>query len=218
MQAKDFMTTDVVTVGPDSDVSSIAQTFLDNRISAAPVVDQDGVVVGIVSEGDLMRRARPAARRSWWLSLVADPTREFVRDRGTRARDIMTTTVVSVTEEASLSDVAHILESNNIKRVPVIEEGKLAGVVSRADILRCLAAVGGREDRPMLEDQEIREKIVQLIRQETEAFMGTVKVIVSKGEAHLWGIVDRKADADAVRVAAESVVGVNNVHDHLSVP
>jgi len=218
MQAKDFMTTDVVTVDPDSDVTSVAQTFLDHRISAAPVVDRDGVVVGIVSEGDLMRRARPAARRSWWLSLVADPTTEFVRDRGTRTRDIMTPTVVSISEEASLSDVAHILESNNIKRVPVIEGGKLVGLVSRADIVRCLAAVGGNEGRPTLEDQEIQKKIIQLIRQETEAWMGTVKVLVTNGEVHLWGTVDRKADADAVRVAAESVVGVNNVHDHLSPP
>jgi CBS domain-containing protein len=217
MQAKDFMTTDVVTVDPDSDVTSVAQTFLDHRISAAPVVDQDGVVIGVVSEGDLMRRARPETRRSWWLSLVADPTTEFVRNRGTRARDIMTPTVVSVIGKTSLSDVARILESNNIKRVPVIEEGRLVGLVSRADILRCLAA-GGSQERPTPEDHEIRERIIQLVRQETEAWLGTIKVIVTKGEVHLWGTVDRKADADAVRVAAESVVGVNKVHNHLSVP
>jgi CBS domain-containing protein len=218
MQAKDFMTTDVITVDPESDVSSVAQTFLNHRISAAPVVEQDGVVVGIVSEGDLMRRARPAARRSWWLSLVADSTTEFVRDWGTRVRDIMTPTVVSISGETSLSDVARILESNNIKRVPVIEEGRLVGLVSRADILRCLAALGGSQDRPTPEDHEIREKIIQLIRQGTEAWMGTVKVIVTKGEVYLWGTVDRKADADAVRVAAESVAGMNKVHNHLSVP
>jgi CBS domain-containing protein len=218
MRAKDFMTTDVVTIDPDSDVTIVAQTFLDHRISAAPVVDRDGVVVGVVSEGDLMRRARPEkTRRSWWLSLVADPTTEFVRNRGTRARDIMTPTVVSVSGEKSLSDVACILESNNIKRVPVIEEGRLVGLVSRADILRCLAA-GGSQDHPTPEDQEIRKRIIQLVRQETEAWLGTIKVIVTKGEVHLWGTVDRKADADAVRVAAESVVGVNKVHNHLSVP
>ena len=217
MQAKDVMTTDVVTVDPESDVTSVAKTFLDHRISAAPVVDRDGVVVGVVSEGDLMRRARPAQRRSWWLSLVADSTAKFVREHGTRVRDIMTPTVVSVGAETPLSDIAAILESNNIKRVPVIEEGRLVGLVSRADILRGLAALGDSQDRPAPEDHEIREKIVQLIRQQTEAWMGSMKVIVANGEVHLWGTVESKEDADAVRVAAESVVGVDKVHNHLSV-
>jgi osmotically-inducible protein OsmY len=93
----------------------------------------------------------------------------------------------------------------------------LVGLVSRADILRCLAVVGSSQDRPTLNDHEIREKIIQLVRQETEAWMGTIKVIVTKGEVYLWGTVDRKADADAVRVAAESVVGGNKVHNNLSV-
>lgn len=217
MQAKDIMTTDVVTIDPDSDVTNVAKTFLDHRISAAPVVDRNGVVVGVVSEGDLMRRARSAPKRSWWLSLVADPTAQFVRERGTRVRDIMTSTVVSVSAEISLSDAARILESNNIKRVPVIEGGRLIGLVSRADILRGLVALGESQDRPVPEDHEIREQIVELIRQQTEAWMGWMKVIVAKGEVYLWGTVESKEDADAVRVAAESVVGVKKVHDHISV-
>ena len=217
MQAKSVMSTDIVTVDPESDVTSVAQTFLDHRISAAPVVDQNGVVVGIVSEGDLIRRVRPAQRSSWWLALVADPTAKFVREHGTRVRDIMTPTVISVSTDTPLADIAAILESNSIKRVPVIEEGRLVGLVSRADILRGLAALGYSQDHPLPEDHEIREKVVQLIKQQTEAWMGSMKVIVANGEVHLWGAVESKEDADAVRVAAESVVGVDKVHNHLSV-
>lgn len=217
MQAKDVMTTDVITVDPESDVTEVAKTFLDHRISAAPVMDQDGVVIGVVSEGDLMRRMRSAHRRSWWLLLVADPTAQFVRERGTRVRDIMSPEVISVGTETSLSHVAQILEANNIKRVPVVEGERLVGLVSRADILRGLAALGDSQDRPALEDHEIRERIIQLIKQQTEAWVGSMKVIVAKGEVYLWGTVESKEDADAVRVAAESVVGVDKVHNHLSV-
>lgn len=216
MQAADVMTTEVVTVDPEADVTAVAKALLDHRISAAPVVQRDGRVVGIVSEGDLMRRSKLAPKRSWWLSLVADPTAEFVRDRGTRARDIMTSAVITVSDTTPLSEVARILEANNIKRVPVVEEGRLVGLVSRADVLRGLAALGASQQRPSTDDHEIREKILQLIKQQTEVWTASMKVIVARGEVYLWGTVESEADADAVRVAAETVVGTNKVHNFLS--
>lgn len=216
MQAKDIMTTDVVTVDPESDVTEAARVFLDRRISAAPVVDGDGAVVGIVSEGDLMRRAQSSSRRSWWLLLVADSTARFVREHGTRVRDVMTPEVVCVSAETPFSEIARILESNNIKRVPVVEGGRLVGLVSRADILRGLVALGD-QPRPVPEDHEIRQKIVELIRQQTEAWIRSAKIIVANGEVYLWGTVESKEDANAVRVAAETVVGVDKVHDHISI-
>lgn len=217
MQAKDVMTTDVVTVDPESDVASVARLLLDRRISAAPVVDRDGHVVGIVSEGDLMRRSECASGHSWWLSLVADLTAEFIRSHGTRARDIMTRDVVSIGKEASLSDLARILESKHIKRVPVIEDGQLVGLVSRADVLRGLAAFDrSQEAQSAAEDRDIRARILKLVKQETDASTQSVNVIVVKGNVYLWGIVETDLDRDAVRVAAENVVGVSKVHNFLN--
>ena len=106
MRAKDVMTSDVVTVDPEMDVTTVAKILLDHHISAVPVVDAHGHVLGVVSEGDFMRRSECDPGRSWWLSLVADRTARFVHRRGTRAKDIMTQDVISVSEEASLSEVA----------------------------------------------------------------------------------------------------------------
>jgi CBS-domain-containing membrane protein len=217
MQAADVMTTEVATIAEDETVSDAATLMLKRRVSALPVVNNAGELVGIVSEGDLIRRARSATGRSWWLSLVADPTAEFVRDQGTRVKDVMTRSVISVSRGTSLSEIARVLESKNIKRVPVIEGGQLVGLVSRADILRAFAATGGGKQHPAAEDHEIRERIVQLLKQQTEVPLGSLKIIVAKGQVHLWGTVESEDDADAVRVAAESVVGPDKVHNFLSV-
>lgn len=217
MQAKDVMTTEVVTVDPESDVTSVAKIFFDRRISAAPVVDRDGRIVGIVSEGDLIRRTECPRGRSWWLALVADTTAEFVRTHGTRAKDVMTRHIISIGEEAPLSEVARILESNNIKRVPVIKEGRLVGLVSRADILRGLAAFDrSQEAQPAAEDRDIRARILKLVKQETEASTQSVNVIVVKGQVYLWGIAETDQDRDAMRIAAENVVGAGKVHNFLN--
>ncbi len=218
MQAKDVMTTNVVTVDPESDVATVARILLDRRISAVPVVDRDGRVMGIVSEGDLMRRSECARGRSWWLSLVADTTAKFIHTHGTRAKDVMTHDIVSVEEEASLSEVARLLESNNVKRVPVIKEGRLIGIVSRADILRGIAAFDRSQGtQPTAEDRDIRAKIIKLVKQETDAsIMQSVNVIVVKGKVYLWGTVETDQDRDALRVAAENVVGVSKVHNFLN--
>ncbi len=217
MQAKDVMTTEVVTVDPESDVTSVAKILFDRRISAAPVVDRDGRIVGIVSEGDLIRRTECPRGRSWWLALVADTTAEFVRTHGTRAKDVMTRHIISIGEEAPLSEVARILESNNIKRVPVIKEGRLVGLVSRADILRGLAAFDrSQEAQPAAEDRDIRARILKLVKQETEASTQSVNVIVVKGQVYLWGIAETDQDRDAMRIAAENVVGAGKVHNFLN--
>lgn len=216
MQADDVMTTEVVTIAEDATVSDAAKLMLEGRVSALPVLNSQGRLVGIVSEGDLIRRARSATGRSWWLSLVADPTAKFIRDQGTRVGDVMTQTVVSVSEGTSLSEIARLLEANNIKRVPVVEEGQLVGLVSRADILRAFAVIGGGQQPPAEEDHEIRERIVQLLKQQTEVPLGPLKIIVAKGEVHLWGTVESEDDANAVRIAAESVVGPDRVHNFVS--
>jgi CBS domain-containing protein len=217
MLAKDIMTTEVVSTNPDEEVPAAAQLLLDHRISAMPVVDRDGRVLGIVSEGDLMRRAECGSTRSWWLSLLADKTAEFTRIMGTRVRDVMTRDVVSVDEVAPISEIARILETNGIKRVPVLRADRLVGIVSRADVLRGLAALGSQTHEASTDDdREIRTRTLELIRRHTSTTLQAVSVIVVAGAVYLWGTVETEADKNAVRVAAENVVGTNKVHNFLN--
>jgi CBS domain-containing protein len=217
MHAKDVMTTSVVTIGPQAEIPEVARVLLEHRISAIPVVDKTGSILGLVSEGDLMRRAECGSHRSWWLSLLADKTKTYERDRGTRAKDIMTREVVSIDPETTISDIARILESKGIKRVPVIQNGKLVGIVSRADVLRGLAVIGLSPDHSVtVTDREIRERIRDEIRRRTSASLNAVSIIVVSGAVYLWGIADTQADKNAIHIAAENVAGANKVHDFLN--
>ena len=153
MHAHELMTTKVVAVGPDEPTRRIAQLLLDNGISAVPVVDSDGTPIGMVSEGDLIGRGERerVARRDWWLTLLSGrqtPDTDFqarltAPDR--TARDVMAAPLVTVTEDTDAGEVARLLASYHIKRVPVVREGRLVGIVSRADLLRAVAATPPRE-------------------------------------------------------------------------
>ena len=127
MQASDIMTTDVVTVGPAAEAAEVARLMLERGISAIPVVDGKRRILGIVSEGDLIRRAECGAdpRRSRWLALLADRTAEFIKAYGTRAEDLMTRDAITVSEDASLAEIARVLETHCIKRVPVLGDDRL---------------------------------------------------------------------------------------------
>ena len=145
MFARDVMTTSVLTVSPDTDVTEIAKMMLEHRISAVPVMSAQGKLVGIVSEGDLINRseAETQHRASWWLRMASgedDVSREYLRTHGRRAEDVMTTEVVTITPDTPLAEIAALLEKRHIKRVPVVEGGELVGIVSRANLLRGLAA------------------------------------------------------------------------------
>lgn len=148
MRAQDLMTRDVVTVSPETGIADIARTLAAHAISAVPVVDKDGTLLGMVSEGDLLGRkeAKRDARREWWLTMLAEGealSTEFlasVNDRGASARDLMSTPVVAVNEATGSSEIAELLARYRIKRVPVLRDGKIVGIVSRADLLRALVA------------------------------------------------------------------------------
>lgn len=220
MKAKDVMTTGVVTVSPDTTVNQIANILLDKHISAVPVVDAGGTLVGIVSEGDLIRRAETGteARPSWWLELLRtseDKALAYVKTHGRRADEIMSTTLVTVEEDTDLRDIARLLEERRIKRVPVVKDGRLIGIVSRADLLRGLVTariepVAGGED-------EIRARILQQVRREAGVGDTLLNVTVSEGVAHLWGSVQTEGERRAVIVVAENTAGVTSVVDHLRV-
>jgi CBS-domain-containing membrane protein len=223
MEAKDIMTAEVVTVAPDAAVRDIAALLLERRISATPVVDAAGKLLGIVSEGDLMRRQDigTAGHRSWWLDLISSPeTRaaDYVRSHGVKAADVMTTDLVTVAEDTPIGKIAETLERNHIKRVPVVTGGKLVGVVSRADLLRALVAqkehVTFQQDT---RDAAIREAIWAEITANAGVASQHVHVVVTQGTAHLWGAVPSETEKRAAEMAAGSVSGVKAVENHLNI-
>jgi CBS domain-containing protein len=220
MLAKDVMTTAVVTVLPGTEVREIAALFLERRISAVPVVDAQGQLRGIVSEGDLLNRPEAGTqhRRSWWLRLFSGPddqAREYLRVHGRRAEDVMSEKVVTVPEDMPLAKIASLLERHRIKRVPVMRDGKLVGLVSRANLLQGLAA--WRPEAPVKrEDRDIRESLLAAFA-EAGLPMHQVNVIVSEGVVQLWGGVETKSQHQAALAAAGDTPGVKRVDDHLGI-
>lgn len=221
--AIDVMTTKVITVAPDTPVTEIADTLLKNRISAAPVVDTDGNVIGMVSEGDLLHRMEMDAPRphGWWLTLVGaneKHAKDFLKAHGKTAAEVMTTDVISVTPETPLAEIAATLESHHIKRVPVIEEGKLVGLVSRANLVRALGSYS--EERPSAaapEDRSLRAAFLERAHAAGLDSSGNLNVIVEDGAMHIWGYVQAEKEADALRRLADEIPGVKSVKVELPV-
>lgn len=222
MQAKDMMTSPVLTISPDATVVEIAQLLLERHISAAPVVDDAGKLVGIVSEGDLMRRPESGTERhpSWWLSLISDPrkeAREFVKHHGLHARDVMSRHVVSVSETTPLQEVASLLEKHRIKRVPVLRDGKVVGIVSRANLLQGLLAREPASSEDPAGNEKVRSLVTSELARHGWATNQTACVVAESGVVHLWGFVNSDAVRDAYRIAAENVRGVKRVENHMKV-
>jgi CBS domain-containing protein len=213
MQARDVMTKRVISVQPDTSVRDVARTLVRHKISGAPVVDQAGRLLGVVSEGDLMRRAESETEqhRSWWLRLLLSPEEkaaEYVKTHGRCAADVMSKPVQTVSETTSLEKVADLLQKHRIKRVPVLRRGKVVGIVTRADLLHGLIARQARA-KPTVGDSKIKAAVERALDQAgVEA--GYLSVVVSGGVVHIWGLVNSKEEKDAVRVAAR-VPGVKKV-------
>ena len=221
MRARDIMTTDVVAVRPDTPVRDIATQLLERRISAVPVVDEDRRVIGIVSEGDLMRRqeAGTERHRSWWLRLFGsseEQAQEYVKSHGRKAAEIMTRHVVSVTEDAEVAHVADLLESRRIKRVPVVREDRLVGIVSRADLLRALIAAPAAASVPT-DDRRLYEAVLTRLHAEPWTEVMHLNMVVHDGEVQLWGIANSHEEREALRVLVENVPGVRAVRDGVRV-
>ncbi|MGP1680301.1 MAG: CBS domain-containing protein [Burkholderiales bacterium] len=220
MQAKDVMTAPVVSVAPDTTVREIARLLLKRGISAVPVLDAGGQLAGIVSEGDLVRRPESGTERrpSWWLGLFGDENEEahdYAKSHGRRAADVMTRNVVSVDEHATLASIATLLEKQRIKRVPVMRDGKVVGIVSRANLLQGLAAHPPAAPAA-LDDEALRARVSDEIK---HAGVDTtfVNVLVYAGAVHLWGGVRSAEQHAAARIAAQSLAGARAVEDHLGV-
>jgi len=217
------MTPTVLTVAPEALVPEIAQTMLERHVSGLGVVDATGALVGVVSEGDLIRRPEieTADRRSWWLRFFTsdeDLARSFVKTHGLRARDVMTQPAVTVAPNADLAEVVRVLEGKRIKRVFVVDQGRLAGVITRADLLRALHTRKALAPRAVLpNDKEIRSRILTEVGKQEDWASGTViNVQVAEGIVHLWGVVDHESQRKALLLLVERVPGVKSVVPHLA--
>jgi len=221
MKARDVMVAPVITLKPSATVQEAAKLFMERHISAAPVVDEQGKVVGIVSEGDLLHRveAGTETRRPWWLRLLASEetvARDYIKAHSRRVEDVMTRNVISITPETPLQEVADLLESKRIKRVPVLSNGQLVGIVSRANIVQAVASVRKGLEIPM-SDSAIRERLLAHLNAQPWAHTFLLNVTVNDGVVDLWGTACSEVEKNAIRVAAESIPGVRAVNDHLRI-
>ena len=220
MRAADVMTVNVVSVDPDMPVQEIARLMSERGISGVPVVEKDGRLVGMISEGDLLRRVETDTqlRRSWWLEMLSTNTElasDYVKTHGRRARHVMTDKVVTVEEATPLVAIADLLESHRIKRVPVVRKGALVGIVSRANLVRALASSAGPASGGAAEkDEAIRDKLLAELKRQKWAEASRGNVIVTAGVVHLWGTILSEEERQALRVAAENTPGVRAVEDH----
>lgn len=221
MRAIDIMTSDVITMDPEMTVKEAAELLVNRRISGAPVVDSAQRLVGMLSEGDLVRRPEIGTeprRRSWWLDLLSSSgelAEKYIKVHGHKVKDVMTDRVISVSEATPLGEVAAILEARHIKRVPVLRDGKLVGIVSRANLVQALAST--REEpaaKSEMKDQQIRARLLAELKTQTWAPAAPGNIVVQDGVVHLWGFVWAPEESQAMRVVAESIPGVKGVEDH----
>ena len=220
MRARDVMVSPVVTVKPSSSVQEAAKILLARRISALPVVDNDGKLVGIVSEGDLMHRveAETERPRSWWLDIVSGNgtlATEYAKAHGRKVEDVMTRKVVTAAPDTTLSEIAMLLEEHGIKRVPIVETGQIVGIVSRANLIQAVASPRTHIEVP-LSDAKIRDNLLAHLRSQPWAHTGLLNVSVTDGVVDLWGMSYSDAERKAIRIAAETTAGVRAVNDHLA--
>lgn len=218
MRAHQIMTRSVVTVRPDATILEAANTMLQHHVSGLPVVDAAGKLVGIVSEGDFIRRGEIGTqkKRSRWLSfLMGTDATQYVREHGRKVSEVMTHDPLTIAEDATLEEIVNAMEANGIKRMPVMRDGKLVGIVSRANLLHAVASLAREIPDPTADDDHIRSRIIQALEKHDWSPFG-LSVIVRDGIVHLSGVITDEESRQAAIVATENVAGVKKVHDHLS--
>jgi CBS-domain-containing membrane protein len=225
MNVADIMTRQVISVTPQTTIAEAAQLLLDNRISGLPVVDPGGAVVGIVTEGDLLRRVETGTQRrhSHWLEFLIAPgrlAREYTDANARNVGEVMSAEVVSVTPGDALPEVIRLMERHHVKRLPVIEAGRLVGIVSRANLVRALLhnlaePPGNAAGDAVAGDAEIRARIVAEIARQPWGPRASVDVRVKDGTVELYGTITDERERPALRVLAENQPGVKTVVDHL---
>ena len=220
MLAGDVMTRKVISVASDASAMQAGTLMLKHQISGLPVVDSSGILLGIISEGDFLRRAELGTqrRRPRWLAFLIGPGRlasEYVHACGRKVKEIMTPNPYTVTEATLVTEVVQLMERHRIKRVPVVCGRRLVGIVSRADLLRALARLARTTGTVATNDAEIRERVMAELCKQSWAPLDLINVIVRDRTVELQGTITEDRARQAMVVAAENVPGVRAVHDHL---
>lgn len=218
MQVRDMMTTNVISVGADEPIVKAASLMLQNRISGLPVVDKEGELVGMVTEGDFLRRGELGTqrRRPKWLEFILGPGKlaeEYVRTSGRKVEDVMTPNPLTIRDDDTLEAVVEMMERHHIKRLPVTRGCRMVGIVSRANLLHALSTFAHDLPAPTSGDSAIRANILAAFAKQDWA--PRVNVIVKDGVAELHGVITDDRERKGLMVAAENVAGVKKVHDHL---
>jgi CBS domain-containing protein len=218
MRAKDVMSVDVVTVGPDDSVERAVKLMLEHRISGLPVVDPDGNLLGVVTEGDLMDRVEITSDEPWRRHpAVGDKQSlsEYVKSHSARVGDVMVTEAVTADEATPLAELADMMARHHIRRVIVTREGKVAGVVSRADLIRGFVTAPEAEPGPV--DDDLRRKVLNRLHVELGLSRSDTGVTIRDGKVVLWGTVPTEEELKAAEVAAETLAGADRVVSYLRV-
>jgi CBS domain-containing protein len=220
MKAEDVMTRDVISIAPDATVLQAARLMLQHHISGLPVVDKDGKLVGVLSEGDFLRRreTRTEHKRSRWLEFLMGPGRiaaEYSHSHGSKVAEVMTTEVQTVDELTALEDIVDLMERKRIKRVPVVCGGQLVGIVTRSNLMHAMVSMARVAQPSAKDDVTIREKLLAEFQKEIWAPAAMTNVVVRDGVVELWGVIVDERQREAMKVAAENIPGVKAVNDHL---
>lgn len=221
MKAQDVMTEYVISIGPNDTIARAIRLMLQEHVSGLPVIDSFGRLVGIVTEGDFLRRAETTTqrRRPRWLEFFVGPGKladEYVHTHGRKISEVMTTDPATVTEQTPLEEVVALMEKRRIKRVPVVRGDRVVGIVSRANLLHALASMVGEVTPTAGDDRQIRERLLTELSKEKWAPVGALEVIVRDGVVSLWGTITDERERQALIVAAENVPGVRRVNDHVA--
>jgi len=221
MNAADVMTAHVISVTPDASILECIRLMLQHRISGLPVIDAAGTLVGIVTEGDFLRRVESGTerKRPRWLEFIAGPGRladEYVHSHGRKVGEVMTPDPMTIAEDTPVEEVVRLMEQRRIKRLPVVRAGKVVGIVSRANLLHALASVGREAAPPSKDDQAIRARCLAELAKQPWAPRDLIDVTVRNGVVELWGVVTADHQRDAATVVAENTPGAKEVKNHIA--
>lgn len=220
MKAKDVMTSTVISVQPNDTILQAARQMLQHHVSGLPVIDHGGDLVGILSEGDFLRRRETGTdrKRSRWLEFLMGPGKiaaEYAHSHGSKVAEVMTMDVHTVAEDTQLEDIVDLMERRRIKRVPVMHGKKVVGMVTRSNLMHAMVSLARAEPKSAKNDASIRETLLAEMKKETWAPAAMVNVVVRDGIVELWGVIIDERQRDALKVAAENIPGVRAVKDHL---
>ncbi len=221
MKASDVMTRRIVSVGPETSVEAAADLMLKHHISGLPVLDASGRLVGLITEGDFLRRVEAGTerRRPRWLEFIRGPgpaADEYVRARGRKVGELMTRELKTINEDTPLQEVVELMEKNHIKRLPVMRGDQMVGIVSRANLLHALASLSREAPPAAVDDASIRTRLIGELEKQFWAPLAMINIVVRNGVVEYWGSILEEHEREALKVAAENIPGVKGVRDHLA--